>query len=273
MPYLMCCMAATLHGIVSWLVTGGLSLAWLGALIAIVPMLGFMVYIAVAGVGHTSRYMPLQLFTALLGTALAVYKFEWIPAMYAIVLGLVGVNAYIFWYSGLDRPSNPDLAEGTLLPEFTLKNEQGDSISSRSFMGKPTLFMFYRGNWCPLCVAQIKEVAANYQALSQRGVQVVLVSPQPAQHSRELAQRFNVAMTFAVDEDGRAARQLKIIHENAVPAIAGLGDYDRDSVFPTVLITDAQGKIIWSDLTDNYRVRPDPAIYLEVIDKKLNLNK
>jgi len=39
------------------------------------------------------------------------------------------------------------------------------------------------------------------------------------------------------------------------------------NILPTVIITDAEGKIIFADLTDNYRVRPEPDTFLKVIDE------
>ena len=41
--------------------------------------------------------------------------------------------------------------------------------------------------------------------------------------------------------------------------------YDPDTVLPTVIITDASGKIIFVDLTDNYRVRPEPETFIQVL--------
>jgi hypothetical protein len=41
--------------------------------------------------------------------------------------------------------------------------------------------------------------------------------------------------------------------------------YDSETVLPTVIITAAGGKILWSHQTDNYRVRPEPALYLKVL--------
>ena len=35
---------------------------------------------------------------------------------------------------------------------------------------------------------------------------------------------------------------------------------------PTILITDAGGKLIFADLTDNYRVRPEPETFLKILD-------
>jgi len=34
---------------------------------------------------------------------------------------------------------------------------------------------------------------------------------------------------------------------------------------PTVIITDEGGKILYSDATDNYRVRPEPELFLNVL--------
>jgi hypothetical protein len=41
--------------------------------------------------------------------------------------------------------------------------------------------------------------------------------------------------------------------------------YDSETVLPTVIITDAGGKVLWSHQTDNYRVRPEPSLYLQVL--------
>ena len=40
---------------------------------------------------------------------------------------------------------------------------------------------------------------------------------------------------------------------------------DSDTVMPTVIITDKDSKIVWTHETDNYRVRPEPDIFLEVL--------
>ncbi|MDX8400145.1 MAG: hypothetical protein R8K20_07840 [Gallionellaceae bacterium] len=43
--------------------------------------------------------------------------------------------------------------------------------------------------------------------------------------------------------------------------------YDSDTVLPTVIITDKNRKILWVHETDNYRIRPEPDVYLEVLRK------
>jgi hypothetical protein len=45
--------------------------------------------------------------------------------------------------------------------------------------------------------------------------------------------------------------------------------YDSETVLPTVIITAVGGRILWAHETDNYRVRPDPDVYLAVLRENL----
>ena len=39
----------------------------------------------------------------------------------------------------------------------------------------------------------------------------------------------------------------------------------EDTVLPTVIIVDAEGRILFTDQTDNYRVRPAPEDFLKAL--------
>lgn len=214
---------------------------------------------------YTALIMASVVWTVVTGTSLQTS-----PAYVAIALAvsnIAGWLIYIYWYSRFAKRNKELLAVGKPLPNFALENEAGESIQSKTFEGNPTLWMFYRGNWCPLCMAQIKEVAQQYQELDKRGVKVALISPQPHGHTRQLAEKMKVPFQFLVDVKNKAARQLDILSENGIPKGFEVLGYDSDTVLPTVIMTNSEGKIIFADLTDNYRVRPEPATFLEVLDK------
>ncbi|NOR69084.1 MAG: redoxin domain-containing protein [Methylomarinum sp.] len=78
--------------------------------------------------------------------------------------GFVLFMLYNFWYSSLGREKTPVLRVGKLLPKFELTNIRGEQVNSESFAGTPTIYIFYQGNWCPLCMAQIKEISAKERA-------------------------------------------------------------------------------------------------------------
>jgi peroxiredoxin len=92
------------------------------------------------------------------------------------------------------------------------------------------------------------------------------VSPQSHANTRALAARHDVPFRFLVDPDGRAAGQLGILHEAGVPL--GIPGYAPDTVFPTAIVTDADGRILLADQTDNYRVRPEPWTFLAALDAR-----
>ena len=88
---------------------------------------------------------------------------------------------------------------------------------------------------------------------------------QPEANTRALAKRFNVPIRFCVDQDGQLARTLGIEHVGGTPFLMDALGYDADSVLRTDLITDPNRTIIFADMTDNYRVRPEPSTFLAAL--------
>jgi peroxiredoxin len=181
----------------------------------------------------------------------------------------IGWLTYLRWYSNFRGRDARKLALGSSLPEFHLENLDGHIVSSESFKARPHLLLFYRGNWCPFCTAQIEELAANYRRLEEKGITVVLISAQSIEKNQKLAARFDVSMVFLRDRNNEAAKQLGIAHNWGTPMGLQLLGYDSDTVLPTVIMTDANGRIIMSDQTDNYRVRPDPDTFLAAYSASL----
>ena len=258
----------------SQLFSDGFSLAWLGVAIAALSVGGYFANLYLYRTPRTSpRLTSISLIVAG-GAALAISGAlmgaanGWRAVIYSLLMLALWL-IYDFWYSRLGRADNNLLVVGETLPSFALQDANGNEVHSDSFRGQPALFMFYRGNWCPLCMAQIREVAGLYRELAERGVQTALISPQPHEHTRRLAQKFDVPFRFLVDVGNQVARQLHIVHENGIPAGFGLMGYAAETVYPTVIMTDASGKIILADLTDNYRLRPEPQTFLQLIDEQI----
>lgn len=263
-PYLVAATAAIGHIVVHLVRAPEAGLAWIGALVAIVPLVAFMSSLVVVKRARTFRYQVPLLALAVIGTGLSFIGFESPASWYALILGLIATFVYVFWYSVLDRSEPTVIAVGATLPELELHDSEGRRITPTE--GKHGLYMFVRGNWCPLCMAQIEEIAAQYRELEARGVEVFLIARQPEANTRALAKRFDVPIRFCVDADGKLARRLGIEHVGGVPFLMEPLGYDSDSVLPTVVIIDPSRKIIFADLTDNYRVRPELSAFLAALD-------
>jgi peroxiredoxin len=242
---------------------------WGGVLLTTAPLLLVLGWVMTfRNIARTSARMPAIIVMGLIGVIFAVrgyYLGGDVLAPQLAVVGFVGYLLYAFWYSSFGQRHSTTLEPGKAIPDFELRDVYGQSVSSGSLTTTPRVWLFHRGNWCPLCMAQIREIAAAYRELEELGVRVALVSPQPPTFTQGLARKFDVSFDFLTDEHNRAATALGIAHAGGLPmGLQALG-YDSDTVLPTVVITGMGGRILWAHETDNYRIRPEPATYLKVL--------
>lgn len=247
----------------------GLSTAWLGAAMAVAPLPILIGYLMLIGTARTSARLPWLTALALTGLLLSVLVTmqsadpQWRSVAVAAT-GVLILIIYVYWYSSFERQPRKSLAVGEPLPEFSVVAADGTRVTSADLTRAPAVLLFYRGNWCPLCMTQIREIAARYHDLAEMGVTVALISPQPAAYSQKLARKFDVPLRFLVDRDNRVAEQLGIDARDGTPKGVP-GAYAADTVMPTVIVVAVGGEIIFADQTDNYRVRPEPETFIEIL--------
>ena len=267
----------------------GYRLPWLGAALAAAALPMVVVGFLLRPSARTSEFLPAHLLLGIVGLLLAArgmysnFVTSWelyrefggavlsainptesnAPGLVAL-LGMLLFLLYLFWYSRFGRYPDARLGVGSPLPEFALTDIDGNTVQSTDFLGAPAVFLFFRGNWCPLCMAQIDELVERYQVLQELGVTVCLISPQHDHQTRKLAEQKNVEFRYFVDRDNEAAQTLGIAIKNGVP-LGVPGGYPADTVMPTLFVTSPGGTIVFSDQTDNYRVRPEPDVFLAIL--------
>jgi len=251
-------------------------LSWLGLALSAVAPLAFFVKAFLFKSARTPRH-PVE-FSILSGSGLAItmamsYRYGDAAGTMHIwaFLTLLFWLVYLRWYSVFKGRDAKALSVGSSLPEFQLETMDSHTVSSESFKANPHLLLFYRGNWCPFCTAQIAELAAAWQRLEALGVTIILISPQSVKKNLQLAAKFDVPMFFLRDRNNEAAKKLGIIHEWGTPMGMQVLGYDSDTVLPTVILTNTQGKIVIADQTDNYRIRPEPEVFEKLIKKSLGV--
>ena len=213
---------------------------------------------------RTDTHLLAVLIPSLLGMILTIIFSEKTNQFVLSVFGVLITVIYIYWYSDNGRNNNSDLLPGKMLPKFMVKDIDGNKINSQSFHQKQSLIFFYRGNWCPLCMAQIDEVAALYKKFEDNGIDVIFIAPQSSKNTKSLADKYNLDFQFYSDKNNKAAKKLGILHRFGLPMGFQVMGYESHSVFPTVIALDDSGRIIYSDQTNNYRIRPEPDELLEI---------
>jgi len=257
------------------IVNSGISLLHIAQLLTATSIVFFFVRIFVRPLARTDSVLMPYTFCVFLGCMMSLVagnlqedaiRFFGLMGNLLLTLGWV---LYLFWYSYFqkrDAESNTILKVGNTLPLLRFENAEKETVTSSDFAGTPSIFIFYRGNWCPFCMAQIKEIVARHDELIDRNVNTIFISSQPHSFSKNLTKKYPLDFQFLVDIDGEVAKQLHIFESHGLPLGFQIFGFKPHTHLPTVIITDADEKILYSNQTDNYRVRPTPKTLLNVID-------
>ncbi|ASK34323.1 hypothetical protein CEK62_07990 [Alcanivorax sp. N3-2A] len=244
---------------------------WLGVVMVNLPVLMLLGCLVSRGPARIHPWLPAATVTCWAGAACTLLgvlslgdprPLAWLYT----AIGLAGLCASLFWYHPLRTQHERGPRPGQQLPPVVFRELSGAPVSSTSLLGAPAVLLFFRGNWCPVGMAQIRELARRRVQLERRGARIVLISAQPLKRTGRLARRLGLAMEWWVDADLSAARDLNIVDTGGTPLGLELFGHCADTVMPTLIIIDARGEIRYVDRAESHRVQAEPTTFLRVLD-------
>ena len=159
---------------------------------------------------------------------------------------------------------------GDTIVDATLVTTAGDEVSLSETVGEgPAVLVFYRGAWCPYCNLTLKTYQAELlPRLRERGVALVAISPQTPEGSE--ASVANGSLEFPVLSDpgnvlsgALGIRTAPSADARAVHTQLGFdvadsnADATGDIPFPTVLVVDHDGVVVFADVHTDYTTRTE----------------
>ena len=178
-----------------------------------------------------------------------------------LVVLLLAAGAYLYYRMHGARPAPEQLHAGKPLPEFDALDESGKRVNSRDLRGTPVVMIFVRGNWCPFCSRQVRNLTGYYKEIVDLGAKLIFVTPKPQETTKRVAEFFDVELEFWLDESLSATRDLGLLLESAVPKDY-YPEYGSDTTWPTSLVIDADGVIRYVEMSKHIIDRPDPKTLL-----------
>ena len=93
------------------------------------------------------------------------------------------------------------LKQGDAVPNFTAKDEQGNTISLSDYKGKKLVVFFYPKASTPGCTVEACNLRDNYAALQAQGYELLGVSADSAKRQSNFKNKYEFPFPLLADED------------------------------------------------------------------------
>ena len=157
--------------------------------------------------------------------------------------------------AGYSDVAGVKMAVGQPAPDFSLPDQRGNRHTLSSFKGRSNvMLLFYRGSWCPFCIGHLEDIQTLFPTLSERDIQLLAISPDPASDSQDLAERFDQPYLFLSDATLKVTDRYGIRRNKKLP-------------HPAVILIDKQGKVAWFYVGEDYKQRPSASQLEKVFER------
>jgi peroxiredoxin len=167
------------------------------------------------------------------------------------------------------------LPAGVRAPSFELKDQNGRLVSSSQLLSRGSLIVcFFRGRWCPFCVAQLEAMNQILPEIEAMEAALVGISPQTVQQSFFMAEQHKLRFPLLSDAGNQVAQQFGLVYR--VPeyqqsvyrsAFVNLslvnGENSWELPIPATYLIDRKGQVLRAFADADYRNRPEPAEIVE----------
>ena len=138
------------------------------------------------------------------------------------------------------------LQVGDKVPEFSVADDEGNTISSKSLKGQKYVLYFYPKDNTPGCTRESCDFRDAHAKFLRRGVKVFGVSPDSAKSHVKFKDKFELPFPLLVDEDQSMSKAFGVWKQKSMFGHKYMG------VERTTFIIDEQGRI--ADIFEKVKV-------------------
>lgn len=169
------------------------------------------------------------------------------------------------------------LKVGDKAPLFTLKDPDGNPVSSADLLAKgPLVLTFYRGVWCPYCNMELQAVQAFLPTLQELGANLVAISPQIAANSRKSVRINGLEFPILSDTHNDVAQAFGLrfalpdylveLYKNLRNDLPTFNDDPSWTLpMPARYVIGQDGVIRYAEVNPDYTQRPEPEAMLDAL--------
>ncbi|MBZ9627757.1 peroxiredoxin [Psychroflexus sp. CAK57W] len=103
------------------------------------------------------------------------------------------------------------IEKGEKVPQFELKDQEGNSFNSESIVGKkPAVIYFYPKDFTPGCTKEACSFRDSYEDFKEAGAEVIGISNDSEKSHAKFAKKYKLPFILLSDPNGRARKKFGI---------------------------------------------------------------
>ena len=180
------------------------------------------------------------------------------------------ILSIVFSTNSFSQINNDHLNIGEKAPLIIGVDQFDQAINSAEVLKEQKiLLVFYRGNWCPYCRKHLASLQENLESLTQKGVFVIVVTPEKIERTKETSNDLNATFSIIHDINNKIMHDYKVafdVNERNVTSYFGftqkkIAAYNTENnntlPVPATYLIDSEGKIEYVHYNPDYHERSD----------------
>lgn len=178
--------------------------------------------------------------------------------------------------SAQDKPEG--LFINSKAPDFSIKDQNGKMVSLKELRKKgPIVIVFYRGNWCPYCNKELKNLQDSLELITAKNAQVIAITPEAAEGITKTVEKTGAKFPILYDADAKLAKAYQVAFDVDEKTAKRYKSFDIDLLainkqkdvpvlpVPAVYIVNKDGSVTYRYFEADYKRRVSVRELLEQI--------
>lgn len=152
-------------------------------------------------------------------------------------------------------------------PQFTATDQKGNNINLKKQLKKGSVVLiFYRGQWCPYCNKQLKQLEDSIGFIKQKGATVLAITPELPENISKTIEKTTASYSILYDEGLKIMSAYKVafkVDDKTVEKYKGFGiDFSKANgsnganlPVPAVYVINKKGLIVYRYFDVDYKKR------------------
>ncbi len=170
-------------------------------------------------------------------------------------------------FSVVGQTASGGLRVNDVAPDFTSVDQNGKSVNLKNKLTHgPVVLVFYRGEWCPYCNKQLKELEDSMKMITGKGATVIAVSPETQANVAKTVRKTKAKYSVLSDDNLKIMNAYKVAYsldDDMIKKYKGYGiDFAEKNgtngnnlPVPAVYIIGKDGKVTYSHYDENFKER------------------